>query len=112
MVVSVWKRRGVRVGMALVGLSVAYWVAVWAWTQAQASRQAQAGASEIALTLHANGLVYEATWAYVAGVLGVHAVLIGLTLLRKDREAGLGVAGSFGLHLLFLVLSGIVGPPS
>ncbi len=112
MVVSVWKRRSVRVAMALVGLSVAYWVAVWAWTQAEAARQAQAGANEIALTLHANGFVYEATWAYVAGLLVLHTTLLALMGWRKDREAALGVSWSFGLHLLFLVLSGIVGPPS
>jgi hypothetical protein len=112
-VVMTWMRaRSVRVGMALVALSSAYWCAVWAWTEAESVRETQAGAHPLAMTLHANGFVLEATYAYVVGVIALHVGLLGLTTWRSDASGRRGVGVSFGLHFLFLVLSGIVAPPS
>lgn len=93
---------------ALSGLALA---GVWGWLSwVLASGQAD-GINPIALTVRANGLAYQATWAYVAGAVIVHALTGVVAWRRADREAWIGVVVSAILHTAGLVALGVLAPP-
>jgi hypothetical protein len=104
-------RRRHAVIAALLTLSALAVVGVWAWLNHVMTSGQAAGINVIALTVRANGLAYQATWAYLAGALAVH-VLTGLWARRQgDREAWIGVLSSAFIHLVALVLLGVLAPP-
>ncbi len=104
-------RRRHAVIAALLTLSALAVVGVWAWLNEVMTSGQEAGINVIALTVRANGLAYEATWAYLAGVLVVHALAGFLARRRSDREAWIGVVSSAWIHAIALVALGVLAPP-
>lgn len=106
----------VRRRYAVLGLlalaSGLYWLAAWTWIRSSTAALDTGGTHPVALAMHEAGLVFEATWAYVTGVLVVHGAAAGFTAWRRDREALVGVGWSALFHLAFLVGQGILAPPS
>ncbi len=105
-----WRKRHSIVAMllAMSGLAVA---GVWAWLHRVMAAGEAEGINPIALTVRANGLAYEATWAYVTGVLVVHGLVGAWARYRGDREAWIGVVSSAVVHAIGLVLLGVIAPP-
>lgn len=104
-------RRRYAVIAALLTLSALAVVGVWAWlNQVMVQGQAE-GINVIALTVRANGLAYQATWAYLAGVVLVHALTAFWARRRQDREAWIGVVSSAWIHAFALIAMGVLAPP-
>jgi hypothetical protein len=101
------RRRWQIVGL-LAGASVSYWLAAWAWVRSSIAELDAGGAHELTQFLHEGGLVYQATWGWVAGGLGVHALVIVAAWARGDREAWVGGVASLGGHVAFAWLVGIL----
>ncbi|MCB9663902.1 MAG: hypothetical protein H6732_07300 [Alphaproteobacteria bacterium] len=102
--------RRYRVLGLLVLVSLAWWAGVWAWTTSQLAGLQASGAPDISLALRELELVTDATWAWVAGVVVVHAGLLGLTSWRGDREGRTGVLLSLAFHVAFSLTWGVVAP--
>lgn len=104
-------RRRHAVIAALLSMSALVVVGVWAWLNWVLTSGQAAGINVIALTVRANGLAYEATWAYLAGVIVVHLLVGAWAWRRADREAWIGVLSSAGIHGLALIALGVLAPP-
>jgi hypothetical protein len=101
------RRRWQIVGLLALA-SLTYWLGAWAWVRASIAELEAGGAHELTQFLHEGGLVYQATWAWVAGAVGVHAAVIVAGWARGDREALVGGAASLGGHVAFAWSVGIL----
>jgi hypothetical protein len=101
------RRRWQIVGLLALA-SLTYWLGSWAWIRASVAELDAGGAHELTQFLHEGGLVYQATWGWVAGGLAVHALLIVASWARGDREAVIGGVASLGAHAAFAWSVGIL----
>lgn len=101
-------RRRDRVWALLGLLSVVYWIGIWAATQQEMAEATAGGVNAILATIHANGFVLEATYAWVMGALAVHALLAALAWWRGDREVVAGVGISLALHVGCWLWTGVI----
>lgn len=95
----------------LLTLSGLVALGVSAWLESVMRGGQAEGINVIALTVLANQLAFQATWAYVAGVVVVHTLAAIVARRRGDREAWIGVASSAWIHGIGLVVAGVIAPP-
>jgi hypothetical protein len=103
------RRRYAVLGLLLLASGL-YWLAVWAWIEATFAGVDPRSPLAVQATLHANAITLQATWAWVIGLVGVHAAAALIAGRRRDREALAGVGWSVVLHGLLLLTSGVIAP--
>lgn len=100
--------RQTRVTLLFMLMSALYWAAVWLYIQTEAARLRAAGAHDLALAMHELEVVFPATWAWVIGAAVLHVVAVVVTTRRGDAEARRGTAWSAGLHLIYMLATGVL----
>lgn len=68
------------------------------------------GGNPLRATVHAYGIALQATWWWLAGVVGLHAVVLLAAWWRSDREAWIGGVGSALLYVGWVMIQGVVAP--
>lgn len=95
---------------AMAGTGAVTWVLGFWAAGAAARAELQASGNPIHATLTGYGLGLQVTWAWLAGVVLLHAIVGALAWRRSDREAGIGCAWSAFFHLAWMVSQGALAP--